>query len=54
MPIEIRELNIKINVAEPTTKPEASSESKGQDMKQLILDECNANIAEFLRKKEER
>ena len=52
MPIEIKELHIKINVDE---SPESSSPSSdGQNEKDKIIEACVEQVMEILSNKEER
>jgi hypothetical protein len=52
MPIEIKELNIKINVND---KPQTSDpEKKGKDDKESIIAACVEQVMEILKKNQER
>jgi len=53
MPIEIRELNIRVNVAEQgNSKP--SKKTPKNELKKFILDTCAEMIAESKQKSKER
>ncbi len=52
MPIEIRELNIRVNVTEQPSGESSSGTNK--DVKKMILDTCADMIAESKRKSKER
>ncbi len=52
MPIEIRELQIKINVSEQTKRPAANQ--LNAHSKDKIIEACVEQVMEILAKKEER
>lgn len=52
MPIEIKELHIKINVNDEATRPGTNGEDTNQ--KEEIIEACVEQIMEILSKKEER
>lgn len=52
MPIEIKELHIKINVNDEATRQGANGEDSNQ--KEEIIEACVEQIMEILSKKEER
>ena len=52
MPIEIRELHIKINVDENAVRSETINHS--QDRKDEIIEACVEQVMDILSKKEER
>jgi hypothetical protein len=52
MPIEIRELNVRVNVIEKPSNESATSSSG--DIRKLIIDTCAEMIAESKRKIKER
>lgn len=51
MPIEIKELNIKINVDNGNTQQQSST---GESDKEEIIETCVEQVLEILSKKEER
>ncbi len=52
MPIEIKELNIKINVEEPSSN--TNGETQPQVEKNKIIEACVEQVLEILAEKEER
>jgi hypothetical protein len=52
MPIEIKELHIKINVGDDSARRETNNENS--DKKEEIIEACVEQIMEILSKKEER
>lgn len=52
MPIEIKELHIKINVDENPGKPDAKANSKGD--KDKIIEACVEQVMEIISKNKER
>lgn len=53
MPIEIKELHIRINVEEPTPAASATGNTK-RDEKDQIIAACVEQVMKILSKKEER
>lgn len=56
MPIEIKELNIKINVEETVQHHESQkfSSSKINELKAEITRACTRNVIEYIKEKQER
>ncbi len=53
MPIEIKELHIKINVSEDATQAELK-DSGTSDSKEKIIEACMEQVMEILARREER
>jgi hypothetical protein len=53
MPIEIKELHIKINVSEEASRSQQDS-GNAADSKEKIIEACVEQVMEILSKKEER
>jgi len=53
MPIEIRELNIRINVADQAA-PSPNANGSSRDIKKMVAETCAEMIAESKRKNKER
>jgi len=53
MPIEIKELNIKINVSGESERPQGGG-SEQENAKEKIIEACVEQVMEILSKKEER
>ncbi len=53
MPIEIKELHIKINVSDEAARNRANSETR-TDSKEKIIEACVEQVMEILSKKAER
>lgn len=54
MPIEIKELNIKINVSENQNKPATGTESSDKNMQNSIINQCVEQVMEIISKTHER
>ena len=54
MPIEIRELNIKINVSDNQDKPASSNSPGDKEAQNKIIAQCVDQVLEILSKTKER
>ncbi len=54
MPIEIKELNIKINVTDNQNKSEAEAKDMDDDTRNEIINQCVEQVMEILSKNHER
>ena len=54
MPIEIKELHIKINVSGDSERPRSGSGGGEESSKEKIIEACVEQVMEILSKKEER
>ncbi|WP_340112892.1 DUF5908 family protein [Maribellus mangrovi] len=54
MPIEIKELHIKINVSSEPEQRQSSGVGEGDNSKEKIIEACVEQVMEILSKKEER